>query len=84
MDIHSLLSTVGILVSVFLAGANAMIFCVVKFNDLKHMSEDLSDIKDMIKCEASERKQEQSKIWDRLDSTTERIAKVEGRLKEKK
>ena len=64
----------------FIAGANVAIFCIIKFNDLSHLQKGLEEIKDMLRAEALERKESQREIWQRLDSTTERVAKVEGRL----
>lgn len=55
--------------SLFLAGANAMIFCVIKFNDLKHMEETLQRIE-----------KNQSMIWEKLDKTTERLSCLEGKV----
>jgi hypothetical protein len=57
---------------VFLAGANVAIFCVIKFNDLKHMQDALDRIE-----------KNQTTMWEKLDKTTERVAKVEGRLAER-
>ena len=52
---------------VFIAGANLMIFCVIKFNDLKHQEESLKRIEKSV-----------SEIWSKVDNTAERVAKLEG------
>ena len=52
---------------VFIAGANLMIFCVIKFNDLKHQEESLKRIEKSV-----------SEIWTKVDNTAERVAKLEG------
>jgi hypothetical protein len=69
METIALIASLG---GLFLAGANVMVFCVIKFNDLKHMQEALDRIE-----------KNQTMIWEKLDKTTERVAKVEGRLAER-
>jgi hypothetical protein len=77
MDTMATIASFG---GLFLAGANVMIFCIIKFNDLAHLQKSVEEIKQMIKDESNERKEVIKEVWNRVDSTTERIAKVEGRL----
>lgn len=53
-----------------LAGANVMIFCVIKFNDLKHQEESLRRIE-----------VNQAEMDKKLDKFGERIAMMEGKCK---
>ena len=57
-------------ISLLLAGFNAAIFIVIKFNDLAHLSKGFEDLKSSIKD-----------IDNKLDLVVERVAKIEGRLK---
>ena len=66
METLAILSSLG---GLFLAGANVMVFCIVKFNDLKHMDATLGRIE-----------RNQTMIWEKLDKTTERLSCVEGKL----
>ena len=52
----------------FLAGANVAVFCIVKFNDLKHQEDSLKRIETCL-----------GKMDIKLDGTSERIAKIEGK-----
>ncbi len=52
----------------FLAGANVAVFCIVKFNDLRHQEESLRRIESSL-----------GEIDKKLDKTSERIAKIEGK-----
>ena len=54
----------------FLAGANVMIFIVIKFNDLKHLDLDMKEIKESLK-----------KIDDAVCRTGERVASIEGKCR---
>lgn len=65
MEISVLLATYG---SLFLAGANVTIFCIIKFNDLFHLEKKLNEVSKVI-----------DNIDKKLDNTAERIAKVEGK-----
>jgi hypothetical protein len=67
MDILSVVASCSAL---FLAGINAAIFCVVKFNDLKHLQVDLKEIKDSIDC-----------IDKKLYVNAEKIGMIEGKCK---
>lgn len=67
MELLPLLSS---LVALFLAGANVAIFCVVKFNDMKHIAEDLREIKASIAC-----------IDKKLYIGAEKIGVIEGKCK---
>lgn len=55
-------------VALFLAGANVAVFCIVKFNDLKHQEETLKRME--TKLDGIDRK---------VDGTAERISKIEGK-----
>ena len=57
-------------ISLLLAGFNAAIFILIKFNDLAHLSKGVEDLKSSIKD-----------IDNKLDLVAERVAKIEGRLK---
>lgn len=52
----------------FLAGANVAVFCIVKFNDLKHQEDALKRIEKSLE-----------NMDKKLDGTSERIAKIEGK-----
>jgi hypothetical protein len=52
----------------FLAGANVAVFCIVKFNDLKHQEDALKRIEGSL-----------GEIDKKLDVNAERIAKIEGK-----
>jgi len=65
-----LISTIASLVSLFIAGVNCAIFVVIKFNDLSHLDKDVNGIKNTL-----------SNIDKKLDNTTERLAKIEGKCK---
>jgi hypothetical protein len=65
MEMLAIIASCG---SLILAGANAMIFCIVKFNDLKHQEESLKRI------------EENQKTLIKLAGVNgERIAKIEGK-----
>ena len=66
MEIISLIASLS---GLFIAGANVMIFCIIKFNDLKHMQESLTRIE-----------RNQTMLWEKLDKTTERLSCVEGKI----
>ena len=63
-----LLSLIGTGVTLLLAGFNAAIFIVIKFNDLKHLESSVKELTEALK--------ETNKA---LISTGERISKLEGR-----
>ena len=65
MDILSVVASLG---GLFLAGANIMIFCVVKFNDLKHLDEAVKRIEE-----------NQNELLKIAGVNGERIAKIEGK-----
>jgi len=67
MDTISVIASLGGLV---LAGANVMIFCVVKFNDLRHQEDALKRIE-----------KNQEGMDRKLDKFGERIATIEGKCK---
>jgi hypothetical protein len=54
--------------SLFLAGANAAIFIIIKFNDLKHQEDSLKRIETALNV-----------MDKKLDSSMERIATIEGK-----
>jgi len=63
------LSYAGYALSLIIMGFNAAMFIVIKFNDFAHMEKKLENITTQL-----------IGIDKKLDSTTERIAKIEGRL----
>lgn len=65
MELIAIISSLGAL---FIAGANLMIFMIIKFNDLKHLEESVKRIEKT--C---------SEIWNKVDSTAERVSKIEGK-----
>jgi len=65
MEMLAIVASCG---SLILAGANAMIFCIVKFNDLKHQEEALKRIEGSL-----------GEIDKKLDVNAERISKIEGK-----
>ena len=65
MEFISTLASFGAL---FLAGANVAIFCVVKFNDLSHLQKSQEEIKATLLS-----------IDKKLDNTSERLSKQEGK-----
>jgi len=67
MDLISMLASLG---GLFLAGANVAIFCVVKFNDLAHLQKSQDEIKNTL-----------TTMDKKLDSNSERLAKLEGKCK---
>lgn len=47
------MDTIAIIASLsglFIAGANCAIFVVIKFNDMRHIGDDIAEIKESIKC----------------------------------
>jgi hypothetical protein len=65
MEVISIISS---LAGLFIAGANCAIFCVIKFNDLKHLETSVKELTDTLK-----------ETNNKLDGTAERIAKIEGK-----
>lgn len=68
--LSEILKWVPVLLSVFITGANCMIFIVIKFNDLKHLEQSVKDLTDTLKDTNK-----------KLDGNAERIAKIEGTCK---
>jgi len=67
METISIIASLG---GLFLAGANVAIFCVVKFNDLKHQEESLARIE-----------KGQLEMDKKVDKIGERISTIEGKCK---
>lgn len=67
MDVISLLS---LLFTVFVTGANAAFFIVMKFNDLVHLEKKVNELISLIKD-----------MDKKLDDKSERISKLEGKCK---
>lgn len=65
-----LLRWVPSLLGLFIAGFNAAIFCIVKFNDLKHLESSVKELTEALK--------ETNKA---LMNNGERLATIEGRCK---
>ena len=61
---------IPILISLFLAGFNAAIFVVIKFNDLAHLGKSLDEVKSSLK-----------EITTKLDTNAVKIATIEGKCK---
>jgi hypothetical protein len=64
-EMLTLLASFG---GLFLAGANVAVFCIVKFNDLKHQEDALKRIEAGL-----------GEIDKKLDTNAERISKIEGK-----
>lgn len=62
------ITLIASLSGLFLAGANVMIFCVIKFNDLKHQEESLKRIEASL-----------GELNTKVDGSAERISKIEGK-----
>ena len=63
-----LIATIASLSGLFIAGANCAIFIIIKFNDMKHIADDIKEIKNSISC-----------IDKKLYTDAEKIAKIEGK-----
>lgn len=63
-----LLRWIPSLIGLFIAGFNAAIFCIVKFNDLRHLEGSVKELTTILK-----------ETNNKLDGTAERIAKIEGK-----
>lgn len=63
-----LLKWIPSVLGLFLAGFNAAIFIVIKFNDLKHLEESVKDLTKTLTA-----------TNEKLIGTAERIAKIEGK-----
>lgn len=64
-----LLRWIPSLIGLFLAGANCAIFAIIKFNDIRHIGDDIKEIKNG-----------QLRTDEKLDGLSERVSKIEGRL----
>jgi hypothetical protein len=69
----NLLPYLGVGFAVLSAIGNIIILLAVKFNDLKHFSKDLDEIKADLKC-----------FRDKFVRLDERVSNIEGRLEIKK
>lgn len=65
MDGIALISSLS---GLFIAGANCAIFIIIKFNDMRHIADDIKEIKKSIEC-----------IDKKLYTNAEKIAELEGR-----
>ncbi len=70
MELSSIMSIIGIGISLLIAGFNAAIFVVIKFNDMVHLDKNLQEIKDSLK-----------ELDKKLDNNAERISAIEGKCK---
>jgi len=64
-----LISMLASLSGLFIAGANCAIFIIIKFNDMKHIADDIKEIKNS-----------QMKTAEKLDNLSERVSNIEGKL----
>jgi len=62
------ISIIASLSGLFIAGANCAIFVIIKFNDMKHISDDIKEIKNSISC-----------IDKKLYTNAEKLGEIEGR-----
>jgi hypothetical protein len=65
----NLLPYLGVGFSILTAVINVIVLLAVKFNDLKHFSKDLSEIKEDLKC-----------FRDKFVRLDERVSTIEGKL----
>lgn len=65
----NLLSLISMGLTLLIAGFNGAMFCIIKFNDFAHMERKLEKISKAIE-----------QIDIKLDTASERIATLEGRL----
>lgn len=59
---------IPVAVSLFIAGGNCAIFLIIKFNDLVHLEKKLDKFSTQL-----------DKIDEKLDISTDRISKIEGK-----
>jgi len=62
------ISIIASLSGLFIAGANCAIFVIIKFNDMRHIADDIKEIKNSIDC-----------IDKKLYKDAEKIATIEGK-----
>ena len=67
MEIIALIASLS---GLLIAGANYAIFIIIKFNDMKHIADDIKEIKEDLKC-----------FRDKFIRLDERVSTIEGRLK---
>ena len=67
MDMGNVAAWVAIGVTLFIAGSNAMILVIIKFNDLHHLTKDLGELKAALE-----------KLVGKVENLAERVAKIEG------
>jgi hypothetical protein len=65
-----ILSIIASLTGLFIAGANCAIFIVIKFNDMKHLADDIKEIKNSIAC-----------IDKKMYVNAQEIAELQGKCK---
>jgi len=65
-----IISIIASLTGLFIAGANCAIFMVIKFNDMRHLSDDIKEIKESLSC-----------IDKKLYTNAEKIGMIEGKCK---
>jgi hypothetical protein len=65
-----LLATIASLAGLIIAGFNAAIFIIIKFNDLSHLEKSVNEIKDTVKD-----------FDKKLDANTVSIASIEANCK---
>jgi hypothetical protein len=68
----NLLPYLGVGFSVLVAIINIVVLTAIKFNDLKHFSKDLDEIKEDLKC-----------FRDKFIRLDERVSKIEGKLSQR-
>ena len=62
-------SLVSVLISLFVTGFSAAMFCVIKFNDIFHLGKSIDEMKKTL-----------GEISCKVDNSAERISKIEGIL----
>ena len=65
-----IIGLIGIGISLLVTGFNAAIFCVVKFNDLQHLTKKVDELKVSIDC-----------LTKKMFTSAEKIAEIDGRCK---
>lgn len=66
----NLIAIASLAFTLIMAGFNAAMFLVIKFNDMKHLSQDMKELKILI-----------DKIDNKIDSQGQRISTIEGTCK---
>lgn len=64
-----MINYLGIIIPTGLTLFNAVMFCFIRFNDLRHLEINVKELKDTI-----------DKYGDKIDKLSTRVARLEGRI----